>query len=210
MSIADAIATLRAALLNDDDQAAQSEALGQLGNLLAELSAKKSPLFAHLALQRAQLPKQPGGLGEPTASLLAMLHEDTSVFQAVVWLLRFVEPQWLVGGELRSDAPPVDAIAEHVLAAIDGDAIDANGYAAVLLGRYGPDAEELLPALLERLRANRTNCSRAPGLTWSVYMIGGLRPAVRELMIEIVTKADSCPHSKKLATRILRMNQVET
>lgn len=209
--VADAIAALHGALTDSARPIEQAEAADRLGDLLCTLAGTNPKLFAQIALRRLPAEQRPtsSSTAAVTASMLKLLHEDAEVFSAVIWLLRLIQPRWIQGGELRGEAPAVADVAPHVLAAIDGDAIDANGFAAVILGRYGPEAAELLPELMERLRRYRTDCSRAPGLTWSVYMIGGLRPAVRELMIEIVTLQDSCPHSKKLAAQILTMNEVQ-
>lgn len=206
--ILNAVATLNQALRNGEDPTKQAYAVELLGDLLATLSAFDAKLFARIALRQISEEERPASVNEVTASMLQLLHDDSKVFRAVFWLLRLIQPRWVLGGEFPGDAPPLAEVAPHVLAAIDGNAIDANGYSAIIIGRYGPEAEGLLPDLLDRLRKHRTDCSRAPGLTWSVYMIGGLRPTIRDLMIEIVTLKDSCPHSKKLAAQILSMNQV--
>ena len=209
-AVTDAIRVLHEALFDDQQPEQQAAAAQQLGDLVALVAAMRPRALARVISR--QLPEvseaQSGMTGLVTAALLKTLYDDQQVFRSAHWLHRLIQPRWSIGGELRGDAPPVSDVEGPVLAAIDGNAIDANGYAAVIIGRYGPEAESVLPALIERLRKHRTDCSRAPGLTWSVYMIGGLRPEIRELMIEIVTKEDSCPHSKKLAAQILKMNQV--
>lgn len=124
-------------------------------------------------------------------------------------LLRMLHPRWMNGAEEMFDhAPPFEEVRESLMAALDCGVIDYEGMVAILIGRYGPDAESVLPDLIKRLRENRTDCSKAPGLTWAVYQIGGVRPDVRDLLIEIATKADSCPHSQPIAQEILRMNQI--
>lgn len=130
---------------------------------------------------------------------------------AMVWhtLNRTMLPPWICGAEYNvGRALPFAEVRDGLMAALECGVIDFEGFCAVLIGRYGPDAAEVLPQLLELLRQNRTDCSKAPGLTWAVYQIGGMRPAVRALLGDILRLSDSCPHSVAIARKLFRMNEL--
>ena len=160
----------------------------------------------------AQTAKREGGLNlhDEAALVLSLMPGLKEHFmQRFHLLLRVLHPRWMNGGELMlRGAPPFDALKDDLLAALDCGIIDFEGFAAVLIGRYGPDARSVLPELLERLKKHRTDCSKAPGLTWAVYMIGGVSPPVREVLLEVARNEDSCPHSRPLALEILQMNDI--
>ena len=141
--------------------------------------------------------------------LVKLLGERRYVGQAVRILLRIMRPSWSCGAwDVLAYAPAFEKVKDGLLRGLATDVIDFSGLCAVLIGMYGQEAESVLDDLLQRLRAERTDCSVALPLTWAVYQIGGMRPAVREVLIEVARHDNSCPHAQPVAQRILEVNQV--
>jgi len=148
------------------------------------------------------------GHGESVIKFLC-INLKANFAQRMFTLLLMMQPRWFCGGDLMNFAPDFSDVQDELISALDCEVIDFETVPAVLIGRYGPDAEEALPELLERLRRDYTNCSKSPGLTWAVYQIGGIRPEVKKLLIKIATSDDSCPHSAEIAKKALKANQIE-
>lgn len=134
---------------------------------------------------------------------------ERSVPSGFFLLLRLLHPAWTNGGDKLFDrAPPFEELKPKLLAALDSGQIDFDGAVAILIGRYGPDAQSVLALLLRKLRKERTNCSLAAGLTWAVYQIGGLRRSVKMVLLKVAREKDSCPHARPIARMILGMNRI--
>ena len=128
----------------------------------------------------------------------------TQLPTAVFLLLRTLHPRWTNGGEpILNRAPPFEELRVPLMNALRTGEGDFVGGVAILIGRYGPDARPVLAELLDILRRRRRDCQVAAGLTWAVYMIGGSHPSVTEVLREVASRTDSCPHAQPLAVEIL-------
>ena len=195
--------------LGDNDEEVQAAAYDAVYEIFSMLHGLFPTHLAEVFSRATKLDLKSINPREQQLSRMLIERLDSEVVFRFQPLLRLLLPDWINGGEGNTGiAPPFSEVRDHLISALDCGVTDYEGYCAVFIGRYGPEAEEALPELLDRLQASRTDYSKAPGLTWAVYMIGGLRPAVKALMIQIAEKDDSCPHSRKLAQKILEMNQV--
>jgi len=206
--IHDAVVTLRGALKGEDPVAA-GIAVDGFRSLFTTLNAQSAAraLSALNADESAPKPARVHKL-QLLARLLEMLDLEHSV-QVLMLLLETNTPSWMMANEdAVADAVILSELAPKALHIIDSGINDYQSFGAVLIGQYGPDAMAYLDELLQRLDRDWQDCSRAPGLTWAVYQIGGLRESVRSRIIRIATHPSACPHAKKTAQMILDANEV--
>lgn len=185
------------------------KALRVVEEIFAKLFAMAPAALAKLLPSHAHTSREPPGHvdAQLTLRLLPLLESDLPL--AFHLLRRTLQPSAITGlEEIFNFAPAFADVEKPLFAALDSGQIDFDGTAAILIGRYGPAAISALPKLLRRLKNRRSDCSVAAGLTWAVFMIGGLRPVVRQLLFKVATEKDSCPHAREVARTIFRTNRI--
>ncbi len=204
----DAVQTLRAAL-KSEDPAKAAIAIDGIRSMFQVVNGEQAARALRLLQEDDSLPHPTRVYKQNLVrALLPRLLESHNSTYALM-LMDLNVPEWMQGGlDFHSCAVTLDEIAPIALQYIDSGPIDFNTLGAVLIGMYGPDAAKYLPDLLQRLERDWQDCSRAPGLAWAIYMIGGTRPAVREWLVKLATDSRACPHAKETAIRILEMNEI--
>ena len=139
-------------------------------------------------------------------SLLPLLKKKGAEGFVLFLLERLIRTAWMCGGTPLQSRPSFSLVGPALMEVVRHGPIDMNGFAATLIGRYGPEAADVLPELLELLLQPkvRGNCGLAPGLAWAAYQIGGMCGAVKEAFLRIACEPEYACVKKQVRELLAR------